>query len=81
MPDLVILDVIMPGLGGRAVYDALPKQGAGLRFLFASGYSTNLIQTGLVSDQRFDVIQKPFSPQELLRKVRRALDEPPPASL
>jgi len=73
--DLVLLDVVMPELGGRAVYEALSKEGGSPRFLFSSGYSTNAVHTGFILDKGIVLIQKPYSPADLLRKVREVLDK------
>lgn len=73
---LVLLDVVMPKKGGRAVYDALHQRYPRLRFLFSSGYSANAIHTGFVLKEGIELIQKPFAPDALLRKVREVLDKP-----
>ncbi len=76
---LCILDVIMPKMSGKAVHDALCQQHPRLRFLFSSGYSTNAIHTGFVLNKDIELIQKPYAPDALLRKVRQILDAPPKA--
>jgi len=72
--DLIILDVVMPKMGGKLVYNVLRQQHAGLRFLFSSGYGTEAIHTGYVLNEGIDLIQKPYSPDALLRKIRQVLD-------
>ncbi len=72
--DLVLLDVVMPNLGGKAVYDELRRDFPTLRFLFASGYSENAIHTGFILDEGIQLIQKPYAPKELLRRIRMILD-------
>ena len=78
--DLVVLDVVMPKMGGKAVYDALRRQHPRLRFLFSSGYSTSAIHTGFVLKEGIELIQKPYAPDALLRKVREVLDDVGPIS-
>lgn len=78
--DLIVLDVIMPKMGGKPVYDVLHQQHAGLRFLFSSGYGTEAIHTGFVLNEGIELIQKPYAPDALLRKVREVLDEAPRAA-
>jgi len=73
--DLFLLDVVMPKMGGKAVYNALREQRPRLRFLFSSGYSTNAIHAGFVLQEGIELIQKPYAPNALLRKVREVLDE------
>ena len=72
--DLVVLDVVMPKMSGKAVYDVLRQHHPRLRFLFSSGYSTDAIHTGFVLEEGIELIQKPYAPDALLRKVREVLD-------
>lgn len=71
---LVLLDMVMPKLGGRAVYDTLCLRYPHLRFLFSSGYSTDSLETGFVLHEGIELIQKPYAPDALLCKVREVLD-------
>ncbi len=73
--DLVILDVVMPRLGGRAVLDHVRGRRPEVGVLFSSGYSLNAIHTNFILDDGFELIQKPFHRDDLLRKVREVLDE------
>jgi two-component system NtrC family sensor kinase len=75
---LLLLDVVMPKLGGKAVYEALKPKHPHLQFLFSSGYSANAIHTGFVLDEGIELIQKPYGPTALLRRVRDILDESKP---
>jgi len=45
--------------------------------LFVSGYSPASIHSGFVLDEGLRLLNKPFHPADLLRRVREALDEPP----
>jgi len=78
--DLILSDVIMPKMGGKAVFDVLHDRRPGLRFLFSSGYSGDAMGTDFVLDKGITLIQKPYSPHVLLRKVREVLDAPAPSS-
>ncbi|NLF56007.1 MAG: response regulator [Candidatus Hydrogenedens sp.] len=78
--DLCLLDVVMPKLGGKGVYDFLRRGHPRLRFLFTSGYSANTVQTECAAKEGVDLIQKPYGPNALLRRVRGVLDAPLPAS-
>jgi PAS domain S-box-containing protein len=71
--DLLLTDVIMPGMNGRQLQEALQGVRPGLRTLFISGYTDNIIaQHGVLPDcTRF--LQKPFAIRSLLLKVRAAL--------
>lgn len=75
--DLCLLDVVMPKMGGKAVYDILHQRYPNLRFLFSSGYSTDAIHTNFVLEEDIELIQKPYVPEALLRKVRQILDTVP----
>ncbi|MDH3998064.1 MAG: response regulator [Desulfuromonadales bacterium] len=72
--DLAILDVVMPKLSGRAVYERLSQLQPKIPVLFASGYSMCSIHTDFVLDEGLTLIQKPFLQDDLLRLVRESLD-------
>jgi signal transduction histidine kinase/ActR/RegA family two-component response regulator len=72
---LVILDLIMPGIGGRNCLDLILKEDPSARVIIASGYSvepSTLSELGLKS---YGFITKPFELNQMLNMVRRALDE------
>ncbi len=73
--DLLLLDVIMPKLGGRVVYDRIREQHPGVRALFASGYSMSSVHNDFVLEEGLRLIQKPARRDALLSEVRKALDE------
>ncbi len=75
--DLALFDVVMPKMSGPAAYDALRTMGPQLRVLFSSGYSANSDLTRFSLDEGVELIQKPYEPKALLRKVREILDAPP----
>ena len=73
--DLLLTDVVMPGMNGRALRDALIVIYPGLRVLFMSGYTGDVL-TGLGAlDRDVLLIPKPFTPDVLLDGVRKALAE------
>lgn len=72
--DLLLLDVVMPKLGGRAVFDHVREKRPETRALFVSGYSPADIHTDFVLDEGLQFIQKPYDCDALLRKVRESLD-------
>jgi PAS domain S-box-containing protein len=76
--DLVILDVMMPGLSGREVMDVIRKQHPDVLFLFSSGYSESALHTDFVIQEGLRLIQKPYRTDDLLREVRTILDEKHP---
>jgi DNA-binding response OmpR family regulator len=72
--DLLLTDVVMPGMSGREVATALSAERPGLRVLFASGYTAEAIARHGVLEPGTDLIHKPFTPDALLRRVRERLD-------
>ncbi len=75
--DLVLLDVIMPKLGGGEVMERIRGQHPHMRFLFSSGYSESAIHTGFVMHEGLRLIKKPYAKNDLLSAVREILDTPP----
>jgi PAS domain S-box-containing protein len=72
--DLLLTDVVMPGMNGRQVYEALRERQPELRVLFMSGYAPEAIARHGVIDEGTPFIQKPFDAATLARRVREALD-------
>jgi two-component system, cell cycle sensor histidine kinase and response regulator CckA len=73
--DLVILDMIMPDLGGAATFEALRMVDPSVRVLLSSGYSVEGQAKEIIQNGCRGFIQKPFSMTELSRKIRRTLDK------
>jgi two-component system cell cycle sensor histidine kinase/response regulator CckA len=74
--DLVLLDVILPRLGGPEAYSRMCEKKPGLPVLFTTGYSPDTSMLRSVQQQELPLLQKPYTPQELARKVREALAAP-----
>ena len=72
--DLVILDMIMPGIGGGRTFDILREINPDLDVILASGYSAGGEAREILNRGCRGFIQKPFQLQELSRKVREVLD-------
>ncbi|MEK6743452.1 MAG: PAS domain S-box protein [Nitrospirota bacterium] len=71
---LVILDLIMPKKSGKAAANEIQKIQPGVRTLFMSGYSEDMIKKQGAIEEGLVFIQKPISPKMLLTKVRELLD-------
>jgi two-component system, cell cycle sensor histidine kinase and response regulator CckA len=71
---LLLTDVVMPAIGGQELASQLKPARPDLRVLFASGYTDDaLVQQGVLQPGA-DLIQKPFTREALLQKVRAVLD-------
>jgi len=71
---LLLTDVVMPGLSGRDVAERLGTSRPGIRVLFMSGYSDNVIAQRGMLDPGTAFLSKPFTPDTLATKVRDVLD-------
>jgi CheY-like chemotaxis protein len=71
--DLIILDMIMPGMSGRKVFDTLRAMAPAAKILLSSGYSINGEAQQLMDQGCNGFIQKPFRIQELSKKIREVL--------
>ena len=72
--DMVILDMVMPDIGGSEVYDRLKKINPEIKVLLSSGYSINGQATDILNRGCNGFIQKPFSIKKLSHKLREILD-------
>jgi CheY-like chemotaxis protein len=76
-PDLLVTDVVMPGMSGPTLARELIALKAGLRVLLISGYTDDAMLRIGAFDAGKALLLKPFGPGAFLRKVRAVLDEPP----
>jgi signal transduction histidine kinase/ActR/RegA family two-component response regulator len=77
-PDVTLLfaDIVMPEMSGCELADLAAQQRPGLRVLLTTGYSRNTIaQNGMFSRDR-DILAKPFTLDQLARKIRQTIDTP-----
>ncbi len=72
--DLLLSDVIMPGLDGGQLLEQLRQSRPRLRVLFVSGYPGEVLSAHGIEPSSAEWLQKPFSGAELLAHVRRSLD-------
>jgi len=71
---LLLTDVVMPGMDGRALAGKLQSTRPNMKLLFMSGYTDNAIAHHGVLDKDLAFIQKPFSAESIARKIREVLD-------
>jgi two-component system, cell cycle sensor histidine kinase and response regulator CckA len=80
--DLLLTDVVMPGMSGRDLAEHLSRLHPEMKVLYASGYTADVIGRHGVLEEGTQFIGKPYSPQDLATKLRDVLDgkgEPVPA--
>ena len=78
--DLLLTDVVMPGMNGRELAQHLSVIKPNLRVLFMSGYLDDISVNSGMDPHRTTFLQKPFTPDLLLRTVRALLDSSAPAT-
>jgi two-component system, cell cycle sensor histidine kinase and response regulator CckA len=74
--DLVITDVIMPGLNGHELVQQLLPARSGIKVLYLSGYAQDAFPSTAAAHSQKTFLQKPFTLQSLARKVREVLGPP-----
>lgn len=76
--DLLLTDMVMPeGLTGRQLAEKLRALSPGLKVVYSSGYSVDLVNgEGLELSEGLNFLQKPYHPQKLAQTVRSCLDAP-----
>jgi len=72
---LLMTDVVMPEMNGRDLSGQIVRLYPGIRLLFMSGYTSNVIAHQGVLDDGVAFIQKPFSMEDMMAKVREVLDK------
>jgi DNA-binding NtrC family response regulator len=76
--DLLLTDVVMPGMGGGQLANRLTEMRPGIRVLYMSGYPDDAIVRHGILDANAAFIQKPFSLDGLTKKIRDVLDHESP---
>ena len=74
--DLLLLDVVLPKLSGPQIYSRICEIKPDVSVIFATGYSADIASLQKAQQKGLPVLQKPYSPRNLARKVRDTLDQP-----
>ncbi len=74
--DLLLTDVVMPDMGGRALAEAFGERSPSTRVLFMSGYTDDAVVRHGVLDSKVAFLQKPFTPDVLAKRIREVLGKP-----
>ena len=72
--DLVLTDLVMPEMGGRELVERLRARRPTLKVLYMSGYTEKAIASGGVMPSHTGFVEKPFTVEQLLRRLREILD-------
>lgn len=73
--DLLLTDIVMPQMNGYDLWEHLNAKKPDLKVLFTSGYTGEMIFRSGIKDDETNFLKKPFSIDELTRKIREILDE------
>lgn len=71
--DLLVTDVVMPGMNGKELADQMSEMFPGLKVLFISGYAKKTILNQGIPLEDVSLLAKPFSPKALVKKIRYIL--------
>jgi len=71
--DLVVTDVVMPGMSGKALAEELRARWPHIQVLYVSGYPNEVILRHGLMNGAVNYLEKPFTPSELAARVRRLL--------
>ena len=72
---LMVTDVVMPGINGRELAKQIASFRQEMKVLYMSGYTENAIVHHGILDEKMDYLQKPFTMEGLVKKVREVLDK------
>jgi CheY-like chemotaxis protein len=72
--DLLLSDVVMPGLSGPELVARAKEIRPGLRVLYTTGYTSDMALRHRLLEHGDDVLAKPYTPQDLYRKVRAVMN-------
>ncbi len=71
---LLLTDVVMPGISGPKLAEVMLEERRGLRLIYMSGYAATMLERGIQLSPDTAFLQKPFTTEQLMRRVREVLD-------
>jgi PAS domain S-box-containing protein len=71
--DLLVLDLVMPGQGGREAYERIASLQGDIPVIFVTGYISGALDDVLLANSAATLLRKPYGPDQLLHAVREAL--------
>ncbi len=71
--DLIVSDVVMPGMNGQELYEQLSEQRPGLPVLFISGYTSDVVLSRGNHGNEINFLQKPFTTEQFIRQITKIL--------
>ncbi|MEM7112085.1 MAG: histidine kinase N-terminal 7TM domain-containing protein [Chloroflexota bacterium] len=74
--DLLLTDVVMPGLNGRELAETLLYSRPTMKVIYMSGYTKDIVSRNMANATNIRLLDKPFTPDELIKLVRQTLDTP-----
>lgn len=74
--DLVISDMVMPGMGGLTLYYALRDRYKDVKILFITGHPLDMESQSLLEESHIEWLQKPFNVQEFIQTIQKLLNSP-----
>ena len=78
---VVLLDVVMPKLSGPEVYERICAEHPDFPVVFATGYSADMALLHTSQARKLPILQKPYAPRDLARKIRETIDRPRPVAV
>jgi PAS domain S-box-containing protein len=79
--DLVMMDVVMPRMGGKKAMEAILEKRPDLPHLFVSGYSPDAGHNDFIQDKHYQLLNKPYQASTMLEKIREVLESSRPADV
>ncbi len=72
---LFLSDIFMPGMNGKEAYEEIRKMKPDIKALFMTGHTCDVVYESGILDSDAEIITKPFTPEELIRRVRSCMGE------